>query len=315
MHKFWRKRRPRRVALALGSGAARGWAHIGVIEELQAAGLQIGMVAGTSIGALVGAVFAAGRLPELREIARRLDWRQMIYYFLDITFPRSGLIDGRKIEEFVQAHVQFERIENLAAPFQAVATDILTGREHVFASGEVVAAVRASIAIPGMFTPVQIGGKILVDGGLVNPVPVRVARDMGADYVVAVDVNHFRGAPAAEAKLPPPDDPPSAAVLSRETRERAGEILRQARQRLAAADNPLGRTVRRWLKESATPGIFDVLGNSIRIMEAQITESRLAIDPPDLLIRPQLDDVSFMDFHRAEAIMAAGRAAARAALA
>ncbi len=314
MHKFWRKRRPRRVALALGSGAARGWAHIGVIEELQAAGLEIGLVAGTSIGALVGAVFAAGRLPELREMARRLDWRQMIYYFLDITFPRSGLIDGSKIEEFVRSQVQFERIENLAVPFRAVATDILTGLEHVFTSGEVVAAVRASIAIPGMFTPVQTGGMILVDGGLVNPVPVSVARAMGADYVVAVDVSHFPGEPGPAAHPPLPDTPPPAAVLSRATRERAGEFLRQARVRLAAADNPLGRTVRRWLKASATPGIFDVLGDSIRIMEAQITEARMKSDPPDLLIQPRLGDVSFMDFHRADAIIAAGRQAARAAL-
>lgn len=314
MHKIWRRRRPRRVALALGSGAARGWAHIGVIEELQAAGLQIDMVAGTSIGALVGAVFAAGRLPELREMASRLDWRQMIYYFLDITFPRSGLIDGHKVEEFVQSHVKFARMENLAIPFRAVATDLLTGCEHVFEKGGVVEAVRASIAIPGMFTPVQMAGKILVDGGLVNPVPVSVARAMGADYVVAVDVNHFWEAPEALIPAHPGSMPPDLSAAPREMRDQVAMILNQVKARLAAADNPLGRTVRRWLKAAATPGIFDVLGDSIRIMETQIADARLKTDPPDLLIRPRLGGVSFMDFHRADEIIAAGRQAARVAL-
>lgn len=315
MRKIWRRRRPRRVALALGSGAARGWAHIGVIEELQAAGLRIDMVAGTSIGALVGAVFAAGRLPELREMASRLDWRQMIYYFLDITFPRSGLIDGHKVEEFVQSHVKFARMENLSVPFRAVATDLLTGCEHVFDKGGVVEAVRASIAIPGMFTPVQMAGKILVDGGLVNPVPVSVARAMGADYVVAVDVNRFGEDPEALMPAHPGGVPPDFSAAPREMRDQVALILNQVKARLAAVDNPLGRTVRRWLKAAATPGIFDVLGDSIRIMETQIADARLKADPPDLLIRPRLGGVSFMDFHRAEAIMAAGRAAARAALA
>ena len=310
MRKLWRKRRPRRIGLALGSGAARGWAHIGVIEELQAAGYEIGFVAGTSIGALVGAAFAAGRLKSLGEVARQLDWRQMIYYFLDIPFSRSGLIDGGKIEEFVRSQVKFERIENLAVPFRAVATDILTGREHVFASGEVVTAVRASIAIPGMFTPVRRGGMILVDGGLVNPVPVSVARDMGADYVVAVDVTHFphHTAPAA-AK--PPASPPATSPPP-EPDESMKAMIKKIRQQLKSG-NPLGRVGRRF-QASAGPGIFDVLGNSIRIMEAQITETRMRVDPPDLLIRPQVDDVSFMDFHRAEDIIAAGRAAARSAL-
>ena len=311
MRKLWRKRRPRRIGLALGSGAARGWAHIGVIEELQAAGYEIGFVAGTSIGALVGAVFAAGRLKSLGEVARQLDWRQIIYYFLDINFSRSGLIDGGKIEEFVRSQIKFERIENLAVPFRAVATDILTGREHVFASGEVVTAVRASIAIPGMFTPVRRGGMILVDGGLVNPVPVSVARDMGADYVVAVDVTHFphHTAPAA-AKSPAP---PPVASPPPEPDESMKATIKKIRQQLKSG-NPLGRVGRRRFQTSAGPGIFDVLGNSIRIMEAQITETRMRVDPPDLLIRPQVDDVSFMDFHRAEDIIAAGRAAARSAL-
>ncbi len=308
MRKLWERRAPR-VALVLGSGAARGWAHIGVVQELLAAGCRIDMVAGASMGALVGAVFAAGRMEGLRDLACRLDWRQMISYFIELNFPRSGLIDGRKVVEFTRRYVKFARIEELPLPFRAVATDIISGSEFVFERGDVVEAVRASIAIPAMFTPVCLDGKILADGGLVNPVPVSVARAMGADFVIAVDVNHYFS--AATAAPPLPGAQACKRRMAGAELDLLAEIVSQVKKRLAGADTALGRTINRWTKAAAVPGIFDVLGNSIRIMEARITEAELRANPPELLIRPQLGGISFMDFHRAAEIIRAGRQATR----
>ncbi|MCA1808646.1 MAG: patatin-like phospholipase family protein [Kiritimatiellia bacterium] len=307
LNKILSRKRPK-VALVLGSGAARGWAHLGVLEELRRVGLPIDMVVGASMGALVGAVYAAGRWEALRDVACGLDWRQMISYFIELSFPRSGLIDGAKVEAFVREHVNFAAMEELDLPFRAVATDIVSGNEFVFERGDVVTAVRASIAVPGMFTPVAMDGRVLVDGGLVNPVPVSVARAMGADFVVAVDVNGYHTPQAMGEKQDPPPGP------SGDTAEALARLVKTVKARVAGNGTPWGRLVTRWLKAAEMPGIFDVLGNSIRIMEAQITAARFQIDPPDLLIRPRLGDISFMDFHRAEPIMAAGRQATADAL-
>ncbi len=180
----------KKIGLALGSGGARGWAHIGVIEALEEAGFPVQCVAGTSMGALVGGAFASGRVQSLKEVALRLDWKQAIYYFLEVTFPRSGLIDGLKIASFVRQNVGKTNIQTLPMPFATVATDVLTGQEVVIDKGDMIDAIRASISIPGIFTPVSRDGAILVDGGLVNPVPVSVARRLGADVVIAVDLNY-----------------------------------------------------------------------------------------------------------------------------
>lgn len=180
---------PGKVGLALGSGSARGWAHMGVIKALTEADIRVDYVAGTSIGAVVGAVYASGKIGALEDVALQLDWRQIVS-FLDVVFPKSGLIDGKKIADFVRTHVTPKNIEDLTLPFCAISTDLETGSEVVIRKGDVIEAVRASISIPGIFTPVRRNGMILVDGGLVDPVPVRVVREMGADFVIAVDLNH-----------------------------------------------------------------------------------------------------------------------------
>lgn len=179
----------RNIGLALGSGSARGWAHIGVIKALTEAGIHVDYVAGTSVGAVVGAVYASGRIDSFKDVVLQLDWKK-IAFFLDVVFPKSGLIDGNRIAEFIRSHVGEKNIEDLSLPFCAVSTDLATGNEVIIKDGDIIEAVRASISVPGVFTPVRKKGSILVDGGLVNPVPVSVVREMGADLVIAVDLNH-----------------------------------------------------------------------------------------------------------------------------
>ena len=178
-----------KIGLALGSGSARGLAHLGVIRAIEDAGIKVDFIAGTSMGALIGAIHAAGKLDELEAAFRTFDWK-MTASFFDVVLPKSGLLDGAKVSELVRAHIHADTIEMLAKPFAAVATDIVSGEEVVIRSGDVIEAVRASISVPGIFTPVRSNGRILVDGGLTNPVPVSAVRAMGADIVIAVDLNH-----------------------------------------------------------------------------------------------------------------------------
>lgn len=303
------RRKPGRVGLALGSGAARGWAHIGVIEALIEQGIKIDYIAGTSMGAMIGAFHASGRLRELNDIACGLDWRQVLYYFLEMSFPRSGLIDGRKIADFARKSIAFSRIEDMAIPFRAVATDVQTGEEIILDQGDAIDAVRASISIPGMFTPVPLRDRILVDGGLVNPVPVNVARAMGADTVIAVDVNHF----IPHDLLPGHSGMAAMAITGQDEvveLDRAASISDRFLERIRTRLKERGpRSIQPWLKPAALPNIFDILGNSIRIMEVSITESRFESEPPDILLRPKVGHINFMDFHRAPEVIAAGRAA------
>lgn len=303
----------RRIGLALGGGGARGWAHIGVLDALEEAGVRVDCVVGCSMGALVGATCAAGRVPVLKDVALKLDWKQALFYFLEVTFPRSGLVDGGKIEAFVRKHVAVSDLESLPIPCVTVATDVLTGQEVVIRKGDVIKAVRASISIPGIFTPVARDGAVLVDGGLVNPVPINVAREMGADFVIAVDLNH--GTPVKRPATPPPSlvarFESRLQNLSPEQQQVGNLILRGIDQRFRRFDRSVLAPARRWLLGADLPNIFDVLGNTIHIIEAQITECRLKTERPDLLIRPAVADVSFMEFHRAKEAMQAGYLAAR----
>lgn len=170
------RRRPR-IGLALGSGSARGLAHVGVIRAIEDAGIQIDCIAGTSMGALVGAVHAAGKLNELENAFLDFDWKKTASFF-DVVLPRSGLLDGAKVSELVRSHIHTNDIEALSIGFAAVASDLQSGSEVVICTGDIIEAVRASVSVPGIFTPVRRNGQILVDGGLVNPVPTSVrARD------------------------------------------------------------------------------------------------------------------------------------------
>lgn len=290
-----------RIGLALGSGAARGWAHIGVLRVLQEAGLEPDIVCGTSIGALVGAAYAAGELDRLEPWVRSLDWRQVVG-LIDLRFG-GGLIEGDKLEAFFRSRFVDGGIEALPKPFGCVATDLATGREVWLRQGPVIDAVRASIAIPGVFTPAQQEGRLLVDGGLVNPVPVSLARAMGADFVIAVDLNWDLMRRRQR-------------VVGRGRGARGG-MLQGVLQRLrgqgpgpdasAGADEGPAQT--------PPPSLLDVLTTSMAIVQWRITQSRLAGEPADVVIRPAVADVAAMDFHRAAPAIAAGRKAAEQSLA
>ncbi len=177
------------VGLVLGSGGARGWAHIGVIRALEAANIKINYIAGASIGALVGAIYSAGELDDLEELVRALDWKAVVSYF-DLVFPSTGLLDGNRVYELLSDHLQDLAIEDANIPFCCVATDLGNGQEVRLDSGPMVDAVRASISIPGVFTPFQKGDRFFGDGGIINPMPVDVMQDMGADLIIAVNLNN-----------------------------------------------------------------------------------------------------------------------------
>jgi NTE family protein len=297
------KHRPT-IGLVLGSGSARGLAHIGVIRAIEESDIRVDLIAGTSMGALIGAVYASGQLDTLEQAFRNFDWRTIGSLF-DPVLPRSGLINGKKIAEFVRAHVPSRSINQLPVPFCAVATDIGTGQEVDIRDGDLIEAVRASISIPGIFTPVRHNSRILVDGGLVNPVPVSAARTLGADVVIAVDLNHeivtrkalrhrTRGSGVQNNVL---------ARLGGKNYERVAAMIRE---RLRASKNPAANRVRTLLDKEPLPSMVEVLLASLHIMQVRITESRLHIERPEVLIRPPLGSVHLLEFDRAEEIITIG---------
>lgn len=290
-------RRPR-IGLALGSGSARGWSHIGVIRVLEQAGISPEIVCGTSIGSLVGAAYAAGKLDSLELWVKDLSW-QAVVGLLDLKIG-GGLIEGGKLVDFLRKQLDDQAIGQLAKTFAGVATDLASGREIWLREGGVVDAVRASIAMPGLFTPVWRDGRLLVDGGLVNPVPVSLCRAMGADIVIAVDLNwdllgqRKRLPGAAEA------DPGTA------TNGKLNGLLARFR--------PSARKTGEPLSESNMPSVLDVVSTSLNIMQVRITQSRLAGEPADAMIRPKLSAIAAMDYHRAGIAIAEGERAAQHAL-
>ncbi len=299
-----------KIGLALGSGSARGLAHLGVIRAIEAAGIKVDFIAGTSMGALIGAIHAAGKLNELEAVFRTFDWRKTASFF-DVVLPKSGLLDGTRISELVRAHIHADAIEMLPLPFAAVATDIVSGEEVVIRSGDVIEAVRASISVPGIFTPVRSNGHILVDGGLTNPVPVSAVRAMGADIVIAVDLNHEIVAgknlkPLLSAARSGTGGNGGASGLFARW---AGDYLlsmKDIRQKLLAGSNPASVQFRKWVSAEPLPSIFEVLLASVNIMEARIAQARLSLDQPDLIIQPPLGHIRFLEFDRAEEIIAIG---------
>ncbi len=301
-----------RIGLALGSGAARGWAHLGVLRALSEAGINIDLVAGTSMGALVGAVFSAGRIEDLKEAALEMDWKKVVE-LVDLRLPRSGFVDGVKIEEFVRQHVKGISFADLKIPFAAVATDLYAAEQLVMDRGDLIEAVRASISMPGIFTPVEREGRLLVDGGLVNPVPVSVVRDMGADRVIAVDLNYTL---MEKARSRASTRTRQAQEVDKKKKQPAWlQNMRASLNEQAAKVHPgLAKEIALKAKERNYPTVFEVLGTTMNIMEVRITESNLQLSPPDLLIRPELTDLNFLEFSRSQEAMDAGYEAARQAL-
>ena len=315
-----RRRSPEKVGLALGSGAARGWAHIGVIRAIREAGIEVDCVAGTSIGALVGAAFAGGRIDALERFVRELDWKGAMS-LLDLGLPRSGLLDGKKVTASIRERVDTGDIEQLPMPFRAVATNLVDGSEVRIGSGDLVEAIRASISIAGVFTPVRKGDMLLVDGGILNPVPAGVARDMGASYVIAVDVH---GGSVGMGRLQEEGAAGTGKGDDREQREEEGEggpdslglraRLETVGEKLAAGGFPGMSQINQWLARESGPNIIEVVLTAIDIMETQVAEMQLAKNPPDLMIKPRLGDIRPVDFHRGEEAIEAGHRAAAEAL-
>lgn len=279
-------------------------------------------------------MYAGGNLASLVKLFEHLEWRQ-IASFLDVVFPKSGLIDGRKVADFVREHVQSTQIEGLPLPFAAVSTDLVTGQEMVIRQGDIIEAIRASISIPGIFTPLRRGDAILVDGGLVNPVPVSVVREMGANYVIAVSLSggaqEHQGLKVARRQQTgnPGDDvlranmdgegatsenetvvSPAPASTSRRKR-----LTKAFRHKLAAFDAPALSHLRHWLHRDPLPNIFEVLITSLHSMQARIAATNLKTDPPDLLIRPEVGNIHLLDFRSSREAMDIGYRAARAKLA
>lgn len=292
-----------RIGLALGSGGARGWAHVGVLRRLQELNVPVCCVAGTSIGSIMGAVFAAQRLDVLEDLARELDWRRVARMFVEVSFPRAGLVTGRRIQQLIQEVVGVQRIEDLRIPFAAVAANLQTGEQVIFTGGSIVEAIRASIAIPGIFAPSQHAGQHLVDGGMINPLPIDVAEGMGADVVIAVDVNlqPGRGITPPHAAWSPPRDAAAREVDA---------ILAHTREPLPRVQGAFANAMERWFQRKTTElTIFDVLTRSVRIAENQITHGRLKLHPPALLIQPAVGSIETLEFHCASQAIEAGRVA------
>jgi NTE family protein len=287
-----------KIGLALGSGSARGWAHIGVIRALHDNGIEPQIICGTSIGALVGAVYASGTLDQFEAWVRDLDWWSIVR-FMDPGIAGGGFMEGEHLMKVMAEHLNPGNMEDLPKTFAAVATNLRTGQELWMQKGSLVNAVRASIALPGLFTPVRHEDSWLVDGGLVNPVPVSLCRSLGADLTIAVNLN----GDIVGRRLP------SHEAVVREERSKSPAAWNQFTDRLQETlkDSSFGRLVAR--REPPGPGMFDVLASAINIMQDRITRSRMAGDPPDVLLAPRLAQIGLLEFDRAEEAITEGRRA------
>ena len=284
------------VGLVLGSGSSRGWAHIGAIEALEEEKIPIDYVIGCSVGSYVGAIYASGSLNSLKEFVLRMDGKKVFSYF-DVVFPRSGVLNGTKrLKELFSMHTDAVDFSDLKIPLMMVATDLTTGKKVVLKSGNILNALRATMSIPGLFAPVKVKDRWLVDGGLVDPVPVGVARALEADVVIAVDLN--------------------SGVVSRKKRKRQarhaakktgnppaykGELFQKLSDYYETAGiNFAGKISEMLGRESSTPDIIETVMTSINIMQERITRINLAVEPPDILIQPHLGQLKMMDFDQVE---------------
>ena len=298
--------RARRVAVVLGAGAARGWSHIGVMRELTAMGLRPDIVVGASIGAVIGACYAAGKLDGIEEFAREMTKRRM-FGLLDLSFNGGGLIGGERLRKRLDAALGETRIEHLPIQFASVATEIGSGNEIWLSKGRLVDAVCASYALPGVFEPVRIGGRWLFDGAIVNPIPITVARALGADTVIAVSIvgdGAGRGAPIPHE--PDDEEPPSTAAVP----------VAPPAGMLSSLTHTATTVLRRqWAsgRGADAPGLASVMVNAFNITQDRITRARLAGDPPDAMITVKVGPIGIFEFHRAAELIEMGREGVRRA--
>lgn len=294
-----------KLGLALGGGAAKGWSHIGFMRALDEAGIKPDIISGTSMGAVVGGCWAAGHLDEIEKFARSLTQRR-VFALLDVSLSGSGLINGTRLGKLLTRHLNDIDIEALETSFTCIATELANGNEIWITKGDLTNALQASYAMPGVFKPVQVENRWLVDGALVNPVPVTTCRTMGADYVIGVSLSSSgigKGTVMANTMLSTPLietdieglglDEEEDVIIDENTN--AKHLVR--RQILGQKDGP--------------PGISSVMMQSFNIIQDRIARSRLAGDPPDTLINPDIGDIGLFDFHRAAEAIDAGYKAAK----
>lgn len=291
------------VGLALGGGAARGFAHIGVLRTLMAHNIVPDVIVGTSIGAVIGGCYAAGHLDAFEEWARGLTARGVLGY-LDLSLGGSGLINGTRLAARLEEAIGSQLIEDLPKHFAAIATELGTGHEIWLTRGRLADALRASYALPGIFTPIHVGGRWLVDGVLVNPVPVSAARALGARLVIAVNLNadiFGRGTTIANHGTDEND------IISHLNQRKHPNGLR-------GVFAPEHLFKRYFIGGRGAPGITSIMMDAFNIMQDRVTRARLAGDPPDVLLNPRLGHIGLFDFHRAKDVIAIGTHAAEKAL-
>jgi len=259
----------KKVGLALGGGGARGCAHIGVINALQEAGIPISCIAGTSIGAAIGGIYSKGKIDELKLALIKTRWQDVVKLF-DPVIPKQGLFDGKDIIKLLKIILPNPYFKDINIPFTAVATDLLTGKEMHLKDGNIVKAIRASVAIPGIITPYKLNNRYLMDGGVTNPLPVNVVKNMGADIIIAVDLNH--------------------------------SFIKEKRYSKHSIKN---NKLVEWLTPKH-PNIIDVIESSLFMMQDQLTQKNLLIHKPDFLIQPDLGTTGIFDFQEAKKLIKEG---------
>jgi NTE family protein len=300
-----------RAAVALGSGGARGYAHIGVLQELQARGIEIVSIAGSSMGALVGGLHAAGQLDAYTEWVSGLSQLDLLR-LLDVSLTAPGAIRAEKIFARVHELLDGVQIEDLPVPFTAVATDLLARKAVWFQHGPVETAIRASIAMPGVFTPLVLNGRVLVDGGMIDPVPVAPTASARADMTIAVDLGGERAggtlennaSPAHESAEPRPIEEWGDRFRRRASSLFDREFVRSLMSHFGGESDPAGDA-----PEAFPSGLgrFDVMNQSLEVLESVLTRYRLAGNPPDVLVTVAKDSCRTLDFHRAREMIALGR--------
>jgi len=304
----------KKIGLALGSGSARGLAHIGVLKYFQENQIPIHAIAGTSMGAFIGAIYAAGiSIDQMIEIANNTDWKLTAKMMMP-SFTKSGFVDGNRIRDFIRTIVGDLNISDLKIPFAAVATDIVTGEEIIIQQGSLIDAVRASISMPAIFTPFHYRDRFLVDGGLVNPVPVNVARKMGVNVVIAVNVSppilskskkiNLNYEPEHKFERRIINSKILNSYLAKYIQEKMDGMGLKGKLFDKSADNSKKR------KKTSAPSVLTTILQTIHIMENEVLRLRLQESLPDVLIEPEVDFVTLLEFHRAMELIWAGEVAA-----
>lgn len=291
-----------KIGLALGSGVARGWAHLGVLRALERYGFKPDVVAGTSIGALIGGTYLAGHADALEDWARALNKVRLLSY-LDLRGRGGGMISGSHLKDAMEEHMSGTMIEDLSVPFIAIATDLVTGHEVWLREGNLIQAMRTSFSLPGVFEPMRVNNRWLVDGALVNPVPVSACQAMGAQMTIAVNVNtDILGKERAKDS-----SIPTVAGF---------DLLSEIeKNKDAVSGSKLGLLTRRlFRRETNKPSMFGVMSSALGIVQDRISRSRLAGEPPDVQITPRLGHLGLFELDRADEAIAEGEAAVERSL-